>query len=243
MKTIIKRSLFFSISISVMLGMFANASAQTSRERSAKKARAAAEQSAKAARVFDQIMGTREKSIPRDLLDRAEAVAVFPSVIKAGFIVGGRGGRGVISRRVAGGWSAPAFFDLAGGSIGLQIGASSTDFILLFMNENAVESLLGDKFEIGAEGSAAAGPVGRSASASTDVKLNAQILSYSRSKGAFAGLELKGVVIKPDNEDNYQVYGMSARDILTGANKISMENMPEGVRVFPQTLERYSTRR
>ena len=243
MNKIIKRSLFFSLSISVMLGMFASTSAQTSRERSARKARGAAEQSAKAARVFDQIMGTREKSIPRDLLDRAEAVAVFPSVIKAGFIVGGRGGRGVISRRVAGGWGAPAFFDLAGGSIGLQIGASSTDFILLFMNEHAVESLLGDKFEIGAEGSAAAGPVGRSASASTDVRLNAQILSYSRSKGAFAGLELKGVVIKPDNEDNHQVYGMSARDILTGANKISMEKMPEGVRVFPQTLARYSTRR
>ena len=154
-----------------------------------------------------------------------------------------RGGSGVISRRVANGWSAPAFFDLAGGSIGLQIGASSTDFILLFMNENAVDSLLADKFEIGGEGSVAAGPVGRSASASTDVKLNAQILSYSRSKGAFAGLELKGVVIKPDNEDNHQVYGMSARDILTGANKISMADMPEGVRVFPETLGRYSRRR
>jgi len=217
--------------------------AQTGRERSSKKARAAAEQSARAARVFNEIMGTREKSIPRDLLNKAEAVAVFPGVIKAGFIVGGRGGSGVISRRVAGGWSAPAFFDLGGGSIGLQIGAASTDYILLFMNENAVESLLGDKFEIGGEGSAAAGPVGRSASASTDVKLNAQILSYSRSKGAFAGLELKGVVIKPDNEDNSQVYGMTARDILTGANKISMDKMPEGVRVFPLTLARYSMRR
>jgi len=220
-----------------------NALAQQGRERSTKKARAAAEQSAKAARVFDQIMGMRERSIPSDLLDKAEAVAVFPGVIKAGFIVGGRGGRGVISRRVAGGWSAPAFFDLAGGSIGLQIGASSTDFVLLFMNENAVDSLLKDKFEIGGEGSAAAGPVGRSASASTDARLNAQILSYSRSKGAFAGLELKGVVIKPDNEDNLQVYGMNAHDILTGADKIALEKMPEGVRVFPLTLARYSKRR
>ena len=131
----------------------------------------------------------------------------------------------------------------AGGSIGFQIGASSTDFILLFMNDNAVDSLLGDKFEIGGEGSAAAGPVGRSASASTDLKLNAQILSYSRSKGAFAGLELKGVVIKPDNEDNFQVYGMSARDILTGADKIALDKMPEGVRVFPLTLARYSKRK
>jgi lipid-binding SYLF domain-containing protein len=234
---------FTLISVAMLLFCSLTAFAQTGRERSTKKARAAAAQSAKAARVFDEIMGTRENSIPGDLLDRAEAVAVFPSVIKAGFILGGRGGRGVISRRVAGGWSAPAFFDLAGGSIGLQIGASSTDFILLFMNERAVESLLGDKFEIGGEGSVAAGPVGRSASASTDARLNAQILSYSRSKGAFAGLELKGVVIKPDNEDNHQVYGMSARDILTGSDKISMEKMPEGVRVFPQTLARYSRRR
>src|SRR6266403_2066945 len=243
MTRLFKRTLFFSISISVLLGAFTTAFAQQERERSAKKAKDAASQSAKAARVFDQIMGTRERSIPRDLLDRAEAVAVFPSVIKAGFIVGGRGGRGVISRRVAGGWSAPVFFDLAGGSIGLQIGASSTDFVLLFMNENAVDSLLKDKFEIGGEGSAAAGPVGRSASASTDARMNAQILSYSRSRGLFAGLELKGVVIKPDNEDNVQVYGMKARDILTGANKISAEQMPEGVRVFPETLGRYSRRK
>jgi lipid-binding SYLF domain-containing protein len=243
MKRLVKRTALFSFSVFLLVSVFVNAPAQQERDRSAKKARGAAQQSAKAARVFDQIMATREKSIPRDLLDRAEAVAVFPSVIKAGFILGGRGGRGVISRRVAGGWSAPAFFDLAGGSIGLQIGASSTDFVLLFMNENAVDSLLGDKFEIGGEGSAAAGPVGRSASASTDLKFNAQILSYSRSKGAFAGLELKGVVIKPDNEDNHQVYGMSARDILTGSDKISMERMPEGVRVFPLTLARYSKRR
>ncbi len=240
---ILTRYRFFLLSVIPLLASLVVAFAQTGRERSAKKARAAAAQSAKAARVFDEIMGTREKSIPRDLLERAEAVAVFPGVLKAGFIVGGRGGSGVISRRVAGGWGAPAFFDLGGGSIGLQIGAASTDYILLFMNENAVESLLGDKFEIGGEGSAAAGPVGRSASASTDVKLNAQILSYSRSKGAFAGLELKGVVIKPDNEDNLQVYGMTARDILTGANKISMDKMPEGVRVFPLTLARYSTRK
>jgi SH3 domain-containing YSC84-like protein 1 len=243
MKRLIRATVFFSICISVLLAASANTPAQQDRERSTKKARAAAEQSAKAARVFNEIMATREKSIPRDLLAKAEAVAVFPNIIKAGFIVGGRGGSGVISRRVAGGWSAPAFFDLGGGSIGLQIGASSTDFVLLFMNENAVDSLLGDKFEIGGEGSAAAGPVGRSASASTDLKLNAQILSYSRSKGAFAGLELKGVVIKPDNEDNLQVYGMSARDILTGSDKISLEKMPEGVRVFPLTLARYSKRK
>ncbi|MFN2578536.1 MAG: lipid-binding SYLF domain-containing protein [Pyrinomonadaceae bacterium] len=234
---------FILVSALVMLVLSTTAFSQNNRERNAKKARDAAQQSDKAARVFSQIMNTHERSIPGDLLDRAEAVAVFPSVWKGGFIVGGRGGRGVISRRVANGWSAPAFFDLGGGSIGLQIGVASTDYILLFMNERAVDSLLNDKFEIGGEGSAAAGPVGRSASASTDVKFNAQILSYSRSKGAFAGLELKGVVIKPDNEDNLQVYGMTARDILTGANKISMSEMPEGVRIFPETLARYSRRK
>jgi len=240
-----KRSItqFQPLCLSLLLLCCGSVFAQGGRERSTKKAQAAAEQSSHAARVFNEIMGTREKSIPQDLLDKAEAVAVFPGVIKGGFIVGGRGGSGVISRRVAGGWSAPAFFDLGGGSVGLQIGLAQTDYILLFMNDNAVSSLLSDKFEIGGEGSAAAGPVGRSASASTDAKMNAQILSYSRSKGAFAGLELKGVVIKPDNEDNNQVYGMTAKDILTGANKISMDAMPEGVRVFPETLSRYSTRK
>ena len=232
-----------SVCLAIIFSANSTTFAQTTRARSAKKMRAAADQSAKAARVFNQIMDTREKSIPRELLDRAEAVAGFPGVLKGGFIVGGRGGSGVISRRVANGWSAPAFFDLGGGSIGLQIGVASTDYILLFMNERAVDSLLSDKFEIGGEGSAAAGPVGRSASASTDVKLNAQILSYSRSKGAFAGLELKGVVIKPDKDDNMQIYGMSAHDILTGPDKIAMDKMPEGVRVFPQTLSRYSTRK
>jgi len=237
----LKRTILLSV-VAISLSLATITNAQTSRERSTRKAEAAAKQSAQAARVFDAIMATREKSIPHDLFQRAEAVAVFPGVLKGGFIVGGRRGSGVISRRVKGGWSAPAFFDLTGGSIGLQIGAASTDYILLFMNEEAVESLLGDKFEIGGEGSAAAGPVGRSASASTDVRLNAQILSYSRSKGAFAGLELKGVVIKPDNGDNSQVYGMTAKDILTGANKITMETMPEGVRVFPETLARHSNR-
>src|SRR6185436_12863007 len=176
-----KKTQTLSISLLIVLFTFAVAVAQGSRERSTKKTQAASQQSSNAARVFTEIMGTREKSIPRDLLDKAEAVAVFPGVLKGGFIVGGRGGSGVISRRIDGGWSAPAFFDLGGGSVGLQIGVASTDYILLFMNTRAVDSLLSDKFEIGGEGSAAAGPVGRSASASTDARLNAQILSYSRS--------------------------------------------------------------
>ena len=233
---------FLVTSLVFVIGATSAAFAQSNRERSTKKARAAANQSAKAARVFEQIMGTREKSIPEDLLDRAEAVAVFPGVLKGGFIIGGRGGSGVISRRVVGGWSAPAFFDLGGGSIGLQIGASKTDFVLLFMNESALGGLLKDKFEIGGEGSAAAGPVGRSASASTDAQLKAGILSYSRSKGLFAGLEIKGVVISADNDDNLPVYGKKANDVLSPMQSSTMTGMPVEVRIFPRTLARYSVR-
>src|SRR5260221_6466307 len=170
---LVKGTFLFALGVCLLSSVFITASAQQGRERSTKKARAAAEQSARAARVFDQIMDTREKSIPQDLIDRAEAVAVFPGVLKGGFIVGGRGGSGVISRRVANGWSAPAFFDLGGGSIGLQIGASSTDFILLFMNENAVDSLLSDKFEIGRGSSVAGGPGGPTGRAANAAELQA----------------------------------------------------------------------
>jgi lipid-binding SYLF domain-containing protein len=220
------------------------ATAQTNKGylKSQKEAR---EQATKAAKVFRQIMSTPERAIPRELIDKAEAVAVFPDVIKAGFLlVGGRGGRGVISRRIPGGWSAPAFFNLGGGSIGPQLGASSTDFVLLFMNKDAVNGLLEDKFEIGGEGSIAAGPVGRAVAASTDLQLRAGILSYSRSKGLFAGLELKGVVINPDNKDNEAIYGMKARELLTG---VGMQRggkpwIPPIVRSFPLQLSRYSVK-
>jgi len=197
---------------------------------------------ATAARVFEQIMNARDNAIPKELIDKAEAVAVFPGVFKAGFVVGGRGGSGLISRRVKGGWSAPAFFTMRGGSFGAQIGAAKTDFVLLFMNESAVQGLLEDKFEMGGEASAAAGPVGRAASASTNLTLDAGILSYSRSKGLFAGLELKGAVVNPDNKLNEAVYGMKADNLLTGAEQFKLNQMPAGVRIFPVTLARYSRR-
>ncbi len=225
------------------------ASAQTERERrathpaptaTAKQQKEAGKKSEASARVFDQIMGAPDRGIPRELLDRAEAVAVFPGVLKAGFLVGGRGGSGIISRRVTGGWSAPAFFKLGGASVGLQIGASKTDFVLLFMNEDALKGLLEDKFELGGEASAAAGPVGRAASATTNLTFDAGILSYSRSKGLFAGLELKGAVINPDNNLNEALYGFKARDILTGANKVNMADVLPSIILFPNTLARYS---
>ncbi len=209
---------------------------------SPKQQKNASKKAADAARVFDQIMDAPDNSIPKELLDRAEAVAVFPGVLKAGFVVGGRGGSGLISRRVTGGWSAPAFFKLGGASIGLQIGASKTDFVLLFMNEDAVRGLLEDKFEMGGEASAAAGPVGRAASATTNLTLDAGILSYSRSKGLFAGLELKGAVINPDNNLNEALYGLKAKELLTGSNKVEMADVLTGVIVFPNTLARYSVK-
>ena len=230
------------LAVSVVL-IAGTASLARSQPRNAKKLASATKEAQKAADVFTEIMNVPDHAIPQRLLDKAQAVAIFPGVIKAGFIVGGRAGDGVISRRVKGGWSAPAFFNLAGGSVGLQIGASKTDFVLLFMNEEALNGLLKDKFEIGGEGSVAAGPVGRSASASTDALLKAGIISYSRSKGAFAGLEIKGVVISPDNDDNLAVYGKKSNEILSPARPWTMAQMPAGVRIVPRTLARYSVRR
>jgi lipid-binding SYLF domain-containing protein len=196
-------------------------------------------QSKKAATVFREIMNTPDKGIPRDLLNKAECIAVFPSVLKAGFVFGGQGGRGVASCRTHGGWSAPLFLNLKGGSVGLQIGAQSTDFVLLFMNENGLKSLLSDKFELGADASVAAGPVGREAGASTDLKLDSEILSYSRSRGLFGGLELKGVVITQDKDDNRGVYGddVTSSQVLR-ENKV---NVPDSLRAFPNSLGRYSS--
>lgn len=207
---------------------------------SAKQIKDASKKADSASRAFEKIMGAPDRSIPKDLLDRAEAVAVFPGMLKAGLGIGGRGGSGIISRRVTGGWSAPAFFKMGGASVGLQIGASKTDLILLFMNDSALRGLLEDKLELGVESSAAAGPVGRSAAASTNLTLDAGILSYSNSKGAFVGLELKGVVINPDNNLNEALYGFKAREVLTGANKVNMADVPQGLIIFPNTLARYS---
>src|SRR5438309_5941568 len=218
-----KRASEFSRAVcSAIVSVAILAGAAHAQKANPKKIAEASRDAQKAADAFTEIMNVPDRAIPQKLLDRAEAIAVFPGVIKAGFIVGGRGGHGMISRRVKGGWSAPAAFDLGGGSIGLQIGASKTDFVLLFMNDDALRGLLKDKFELGGEGSAVAGPVGRTAAASTDALLKAEIISYSRSKGLFAGLEINGVVIKPDDDENVAVYGMKAREILSPAQPGSM---------------------
>jgi lipid-binding SYLF domain-containing protein len=200
----------------------------------------AADESAKAARTLDEIMKIPEKAIPQSVLDSAECVAVFPSTIKGGFIVGVRKGDGVVSCRTSNGWSAPVFLDMAGGSVGPQIGVQSTDFVLLFMNRKGADHLLKNEFTVGAEASVAAGPVGRDAGASTDWKLNAEILSYSRSKGAFIGAALNGVKISTDGSDMKAVYGAgyNASDILR-ENKVEA---PPAVRVLPNALNKYSSR-
>lgn len=188
-----------------------------------------------AATVFNQIMGAPDSAIPRELVDKAQAIAVFPGVLKAAFIFGGTEGKGVISRRTPQGWSTPAFFNLGGGSFGAQIGADKTDYILLVMNDAGLNGLLGDKFAIGGEVGVAAGPVGRTASAATDAQLKAEILTYSRSKGLFAGVDLSGTAISPDNNLNEAFYGMKAKDILSGAGG----SVPAGISLFPDTLARY----
>jgi len=200
-----------------------------------KKANEATRRSKDAATVFNEIMGAPDNAIPKELVDKAQAIAVFPSVLKAAFIFGGTEGKGVISRRTAQGWSTPAFFNLGGGSFGAQIGADKTDYVLLIMNEQGLNGLLGDKFAIGGEAGVAAGPVGRTASAATDAQLKAEILTYSRSKGLFAGVDLNGTAITPDNNLNEAVYGMKARDLLSGV----AGSAPAAVSIFPETLSRY----
>lgn len=226
--------------LSVMVLCLA-ATAASAQKKSSKRMRDAARHSNDAARVFREIMGTRDKNIPKELLDKAEAVAVFPGVVKAAFIIGGRGGQGVISRRIRGGWSAPAFYNLGGGSFGAQIGATKTDYVMLIMNEAGLKGLMEDKFEMGGEVGVAAGPVGREASAATNLTLDAGILTYSRSKGLFAGVALKGAVINPDNDLNEAIYeGKKASEVIDREH--SMKEMPTYVRVFPQTLSQYSRR-
>ena len=204
-------------------------------QKQGKNANEATRRSNDAATVFNEIMGAPDNSIPKELIEKAQAIAVFPSVLKAAFVFGGREGKGVISRRTDAGWTTPAFFNLGGGSFGAQIGADKTDYVLLIMNEKGLNGLLGDKFEIGGEVGVAAGPVGREASAATDAQLNAEILTYSRSKGLFAGVALKGTAITPDNNLNEAFYGMKARDVLNGA----VSRVPAGVSNFPETLSRY----
>src|SRR5271167_2809465 len=172
----------------------------------------------KSVEVIQAIMSTPDKGIPEEVLSGAKCIVVVPDLIKGGFIFGGKHGRGVASCRTPEGWSAPAFVSIGGGSWGLQIGVEGVDLIMLVMNDRGLQSLLSSKFAMTGEGSVAAGPVGRHTSAGTDILLNTEVLSYSRSKGAFAGLTLEGAVIEQDNDSTRAIYGhhMMFRNILSG---------------------------
>jgi lipid-binding SYLF domain-containing protein len=170
--------------------------------------------------VLKEILATPDKGIPRDLLDKAECVVVYPSVKKAGFIVAGEYGRGAITCRTGaefrGPWSAPAMFALEGGSVGFQIGGEATDFVLLVMNEKGANSVMSSKVKLGADASAAAGPVGRTTSAETDIVMKAEILSWSRARGVFGGVSLEGSTMRSDDGANKKLYGkeLSAKEIV-----------------------------
>jgi len=171
--------------------------------------------------VIRSIMNTPDKGIPEEVLADAKCMVVVPHLIKGGFIFGGKHGRGVASCRTSDGWSAPAFVSVGGGSWGLQIGVEGVDLVMLVMNDQGLQHLLSSKFALTGEGSVAAGPVGRHASAGTDWKMNTEMLTYSRSKGAFAGLTLEGAVIEQDDDSTRAIYGkhMMFRNILSGKAK------------------------
>src|SRR5271169_5272434 len=193
--------------------------------------------------VMEEIMNTPE-NIPQEILEKAECVIVFPSVLKAAFVVGGSYGLGAMVCRTGaqfrGPWGAPAMYALEGGSFGLQIGAEATDLILLVMNDRGMESILSSKVKLGADASVAAGPKGRDASADTDAWMRAEILSYSRSRGLFAGVSVEGTTLRPDDEANEQVYGrpIKAKEIVRSNHMV----VPATGRHFVDVLEKSAPR-
>lgn len=191
----------------------------------------------RAAEVFQEIMNAPD-AIPQNVLNKARCIAIIPGDTKFAFIFGANYGRGLAVCRTATGWSAPMFLAVEGGSVGYQIGGSSTDLILLFMNDHALHSLLSDRFKLGGDVSVAAGPVGREATASTDLKLTAEILSYSRTRGIFAGASLDGTVVQADKSGNRAMYGpdVTRHRILDGNIPV-----PEPASLLVRELQNYST--
>ena len=192
----------------------------------------------RSADVFNEIMATPDKGIPRDLLQRAQCAVIVPSMKKAGFVVGGQYGKGFLTCRQGGSWSAPAAIRVEGGSFGFQIGGSETDVVMLVMNQGGEDKILSSKFTLGGEGEVAAGPVGRSTSAQTDAKLTAEILSWSRSRGAFAGVALTGATLRQDADSNEALYGkkLDNREIVKGNVAV-----PPAAQELISALNRYSS--
>src|SRR5689334_22176299 len=200
----------------------------------------AAERLASATSVLSEIMSAPDKGIPQDLLETAHCVVVVPGLKKGAFIVGGKYGRGFITCRKGSGvgWSAPAAIKVEGGSVGFQIGGSETDAVMLVMNERGAEKLMSSKFTLGGDASVAAGPVGRTSAAQTDAKMTAEILTYSRARGVFAGVSLDGATLRPDDEANKELYGtdnLSTKEITMTGRKI-----PDPARPLVSMLNKYS---
>jgi lipid-binding SYLF domain-containing protein len=195
-----------------------------------------------AAAVISEIMDTPDKGIPQDLLDRSQCIVIVPGLKKGAFIVGGKYGKGFVNCRKEGGlgWTAPAAVRVEGGSFGFQIGGAETDVVLLVMNERGMKKILASKFTMGAEGEVAAGPVGRSAGAQTDALMNAEILSWSRTRGVFAGISLQGATLRQDLDDNKELYGQiyENQDILSG--KVPP---PAGAEKLNSLLDKYSAKK
>lgn len=202
----------------------------------------AAERLEESARIMQEIMGTPDKGIPQDLLNKAYCVVVVPSLKKAAFVVGGQYGKGfTICRRSAGpGWGAPGAIRIEGGSVGFQIGGSETDVVMLIMNQHGMKELNKDKFTLGGDASVAAGPVGRTATANTDAYMTAEILSWSRTKGLFAGISLSGASLRPDREGNKELYGVKLdnRQIL-----MTKREAPAAAHGLIAELDKYSSRK
>ncbi|MGA8309044.1 MAG: lipid-binding SYLF domain-containing protein [Terriglobales bacterium] len=171
-----------------------------------------------ATNVLHEVMGMPDKGIPEEVLEHAKCIAVVPHMVKGGFVFGGKGGKGVATCRTANGWSAPAFITISGGSWGLQIGVQAVDLVMIIQNEKGMQKLLESNFHVGADASAAAGPVGRHAEAGTDWKMDTEILTYSRAKGVFAGLTLEGASVRQDNDSRHAIYGrkVTTRALLLG---------------------------
>jgi len=190
-----------------------------------------------AADVLNEIESAPDSGIPEEILSRSECVAVVPSMLKGGFVFGGKYGRGLASCRTEKGWSAPAFFTVAGGSFGFQIGGQAVDLVMLIMNKNGVEHLLSSKFALGADASVAAGPVGRHAEGNTDWKMRAEVLTYSRARGIFAGVSLNGAVIKQDKDSTRDFYGHM---VTTRASLMGEVEAPPAANPFLTTLSKWA---
>lgn len=190
--------------------------------------------------VLEEIMGAADKAVPRTIMEKAEGIAVFPSMIKGGLVVGAQHGRGIMSVRnkQTGGWSSPAFLSITGGSFGAQIGVQAIDLVLVINGQRGLEQLVKNQFKVGADAAAAAGPVGRDASASTDLQMRAQILSYSRSRGLFAGVTLNGSTIRQDRDANERFYGTAYR---TGQIVFDgMGGSPDAANAWKAALAKYA---